>query len=170
MPQSTPPEASAAQPPLAQPDGPLLPGPMGDRLTVTLHYLAELVDHFADGLLQQRFGLSYNQFVFIAVLSNLEPPPDITTLAECLGVSKAAVSKRVPAFVEAGWVATRTDPLNARRVRLTLTPKATALLAEAGPIVDAAFTELFADLPGVDLPALHRDLKSIARRLEARVA
>lgn len=150
-------------------DDPLLPGPLGDRLPVTLHYLADLVDRSADHLLQQRFGLSYSQFAFIATLSTLAPPPDITGLADCLGVSKAAVSKRVPALVEAGWVQTHADPANARRVLLAPTPKAEALLAEAAPALDTWFAELFAELPGVDLASLHRDLKVIARRLEREV-
>ncbi|ANJ28400.1 MarR family winged helix-turn-helix transcriptional regulator [Agromyces aureus] len=143
-------------------------GPLGDRVTVTLHYLVDRMDRFADQLLQQRFGMSYSQFMFIAVLADLAPPPDITTLATCLGVSKAAVSKRVPAFVEAGWVQTHTDPANARRVLLSITPKAGRFLAEALPVLDASFTETFDDLATVDLAALHEDLKTVIRHLDSK--
>ncbi|GAA1519650.1 hypothetical protein GCM10009761_22600 [Agromyces terreus] len=144
------------------------PSPLGDRITVTLHYLVDRMDRYADQLLQERFGMSYSQFMFIAVLADLAPPPDITTLATCLGVSKAAVSKRVPSFVEAGWVATRADPANARRVLLEITPAAGRLLDEALPVLERSFTETFDDLDGVDLTRLHDDLKTVIRHLDSK--
>ena len=143
-------------------------GPLGDHLTVTLHLLIDRMDRFADLLLRERFGVDFNQFQFIAVIANLPTPPDITTLADCLGVSKAAVSKRVPAFVEAGLVQTGADPANARRVLLSVTPKAGRLLSEALPVLEASFSEEFDDLATVDLAALHDDLKAVIRHLDSK--
>jgi DNA-binding MarR family transcriptional regulator len=141
---------------------------LGDHLTVTLHLLVDRMDRFADVLLRERFGISFNQFQFIAVIANLPEAPDITTLADCLGVSKAAVSKRVPAFVEANLVTTSTDPANARRVLLSITPKAGRLLSEALPVLGASFAEEFDDLATVDLQALHEDLKTVIRHLDSK--
>ncbi|MET4160107.1 MarR family winged helix-turn-helix transcriptional regulator [Agromyces sp. PvR057] len=143
-------------------------GPLGDHLTVTLHLLVDRMDRFADALLRARFGISFNQFQFVAVIADLPTPPDITTLADCLGVSKAAVSKRVPSFVEAGLVQTSTDPANARRVLLSITPQAGRLLSEALPVLGASFTDEFDDLDTVDLDALHDDLKAVIRHLDSK--
>lgn len=143
-------------------------GPLGDHLTVTLHLLVDRMDRFADGLLRARYGISFSQFQFIAVIANLPSPPDITFLADCLGVSKAAVSKRVPAFVEAGFVQTSADPANARRVLLSITPKAGQLLAEALPVLGASFSDEFDDLVSPDLDALHEDLKAVIRHLDSK--
>ncbi|MCD1572498.1 MULTISPECIES: MarR family winged helix-turn-helix transcriptional regulator [Agromyces] len=139
---------------------------LGDRLTVTLHHLSTLMQQFGDRFLRERFGVSHAQFVFIATLATIAPPPDITTLAECLGITKAAVSKRVPGLVEAGLVTTSTDAANARRVLLEPTPAALQLIERAGPALDAAFSGLLAGVDGVELGSLHRDLALLVAHLE----
>ncbi|MBD7917583.1 winged helix-turn-helix transcriptional regulator [Cellulomonas sp. Sa3CUA2] len=146
--------------------------PLGDRLTVTLHQLVGVVDEYADDLLRAEHGLTLSQYVFLATLSNLDHP-DITTLARCLRVTKAAVSKRVGSFVDAGWVRTLGDPAHARRVVLDLTPAGRALVDVAGQRLEHEVTAAFAHVPQVDLTALHSDLTTVLeamrRALAARV-
>lgn len=144
--------------------------PLGDRITVTLHELVDALDAYADRHLLGRFGVTFSQYLFLAVLADLEAPdaPDITAQARCLGVSKAAVSKRLPSFVEAGWVRTGTDPANARRVVLHLTDTGTRIVAEAGAVLDTEFTAMAAELTDVDLDAVHRDLKKLLRTLHEK--
>lgn len=142
--------------------------PLGDRITVTLHALVERIDAFADHMLRAQFRITYSQFFFLAVLSSIERPghPDVTEMAECLGVSKAAVSKRLTSFVDAGWITLPGDPANARRVVLALTPAARELVANAAAALDASFTEHFSRITSVDLVALHDDLKTVIRVLD----
>ncbi|KQQ93883.1 hypothetical protein ASF62_06770 [Leifsonia sp. Leaf325] len=134
--------------------------PPDDRITVTLHHLMAQLDDFADGLLHERFGVSYSQFMFLAVLATLDLP-DITTMGRCLGVSKAAVSKRLPSFVDAGWVELSGDPANSRRVLLALTPAGSRLTEDATTALDDSFTEVFTDITEVDLDQLHQQLKTV---------
>ena len=115
---------------------------MSDKLTFTLHELVQVLDLSADSLLTAKYGVTGSQFVFLATLEDVEPT-DVTTLAECLGVSKAAVSKRVPGLVEAGWITTAADPHHGRRVVLTLTDRGRDLVERAGRDLDAQFTALF---------------------------
>lgn len=139
--------------------------PLGDRITVTLHELVDAMDADADAQLRAQFGVTFSQYLFLAVLSDLDRP-DITAHARCLGVTKAAVSKRLPSFVAAGWVTTGTDPRNARRVVLELTESGTRLVAEAGQVLDDAFTATAARLTSLDLDALHRDLTTLLRTFQ----
>ncbi|GIG40071.1 MarR family winged helix-turn-helix transcriptional regulator [Cellulomonas phragmiteti] len=143
--------------------------PLGDRVTVTLHHLVDVLDEYADHLLRAEHGVTLSQYLFLAVLSDLDHP-DVTTLARCLHVTKAAVSKRVGSFVAAGWVRTLSDPGHARRVVLELTPDGVALVRDAGRQLEEAFTSAFADVPQVDLTALHRDLTTVLVTMRSALA
>lgn len=125
---------------------------MASRVTVTLHELVAELDIYADTVLRERFGVSFNLFEFLATLDELGPI-DITGLARCLRVTKAAVSKRVPALVADGWIATGAG--GGRRIVLSLTPKAAALVEAAGGQLEAEFAAMLAD-PRLD-PALSPD-------------
>lgn len=143
--------------------------PLGDRVTVTLHHLVDVLDEYADQLLVREYGVSLNQYLFLAVLSDLDSP-DITTLARCLRVSKAAVSKRVGSFVDAGWVRTSDDPGHGRRVVLHLTAAGAELVAGAGTRLEDEFTAKFAKVTQVDVDALHSDLKAVLATLQEAAA
>lgn len=141
---------------------------MSDRLSFTLHDVVSTLDAYADGILRAEYGVDVNLFITLATMSEEPGRVDVTTLARCLGVSKAAVSKRLPSLVDAGWLATESDPANARRVVITLTPKAADLVERAGTALDAEFTSMFADLPDIDPVALNASLVAINRVLLSR--
>lgn len=115
---------------------------MADRITVTLHELVGELDLFADAWLRERHGVSFNLFEVLATLAE-RAPIDITGLAHCLRVTKAAVSKRVPALVADGWITA--TPGDGRRVVLALTARGAELVRVAGGELEAAFTEMLAD-------------------------
>jgi len=130
---------------------------MADRITVTLHELVGELDIYADTVLRERHGVSYNLFEFLATLAELGPI-DITGLARCLRVTKAAVSKRVPALVAEGWIATESG--GGRRIVLSLTAKGAGLVEAAGGELETEFTEMLADPrldPAVSPAAIDRD-------------
>jgi len=115
---------------------------MASRVTVTLHELVAELDLYADEVLRERHGVSYNLFEFLATLAELGPI-DITGLARCLRVTKAAVSKRVPSLVAEGWIAT--EPGGGRRIVLSLTEKGAGLVQQAGGELEAEFTAMLTD-------------------------
>lgn len=143
--------------------------PLGDRITVTLHHLVDVLDEYADDVLTREHGVTFNQYLFLAHLSDLDRP-DVTTLARCLRVTKAAVSKRVGSFVARGWVRTLDDPAHGRRVLLELTPAGRDLVDHAGCDLEEHFTSTFVDVPGVDVPALHADLRTVLTTMRAALA
>ncbi|KRB38688.1 MarR family winged helix-turn-helix transcriptional regulator [Microbacterium sp. Root180] len=137
---------------------------MSDRLTFTLHELLAELDAFADAALQRGYGVTYNHFQFLAVLFDAEPA-DMTTLAHCLGVTKAAVSKRVPGLVDEGWITAASQPGAGRSILLSLTPKGSALVRDAGGVLEHAFAEMLshpalADDP-IDAPRLNAQLVAL---------
>ncbi len=115
---------------------------MAERITVTLHELVAELDIYADAHLREHHGVSYNLFELLATLAETAPI-DITGLARCLRVTKAAVSKRVPALVADGWITA--DGGEGRRIVLGLTPRGAALVRIAGGELEAEFAALFAD-------------------------
>ncbi|UZN04515.1 MarR family winged helix-turn-helix transcriptional regulator [Cellulomonas sp. S1-8] len=143
--------------------------PLGNRVTVTLHHLVDVLDEYADHLLRAGHGVTLSQYLFLAVLSDLDHP-DVTTLARCLRVTKAAVSKRVGSFVDAGWIRTVSDPANARRVVLELTPAGATLVDVAGRQLEDEFTAAFAHVEQVDLGALHVDLTTVLSTMRGALA
>ncbi|WP_061961501.1 MarR family winged helix-turn-helix transcriptional regulator [Demequina flava] len=135
---------------------------MSDKLSFTLHELTWELDHAADAILRDRYGVTGPQFIFLATLADVEPT-DMTGLADCLGVSKAAVSKRVPPMVEAGWITATAQPGPGRRVALELTDKAHTLVADAGQTLDAELARIveLSRAQGIDLAALNDQLNTL---------
>jgi DNA-binding MarR family transcriptional regulator len=142
---------------------------MASRITVTLHELVSALDARADAMLRARYGVGFSHVAFLVAVSE-EQPVDITHLAQCLGVTKAAVSKRVPGLVAEGWITTSADPANARRVIVSLTPRGSDLVEHAGGEVEAWFRSLFADERVADIDGLNAQLGALAELVLAEGA
>jgi DNA-binding MarR family transcriptional regulator len=146
---------------------------VAERLTFTLHELVAEIDAYADDLLRERYGVSFTHFEFLAVLSDVEPS-DMTTLARCLGVTKAAVSKRVPRLVADGWISATSEPGTGRSVSLTLTPKGAELVHEAGEELEREFAAILADpalsTDPIDAPRLNRQLIALTTLVQQKSA
>lgn len=142
---------------------------MATRIPVTLHEVVLHFDAYADAYLRKNHGMSFSYFRFLTTLAELGTS-SVTELADCLIVSKAAVSKRVPELVADGWVVTSGDPANARRVMLDLTPKAWAVVEAAGGKLDDDFTEILGEIPGLDRDQLNSQLNAINELLLQKAA
>ncbi|MGN6218924.1 MAG: MarR family winged helix-turn-helix transcriptional regulator [Microbacterium sp.] len=146
---------------------------MSDRLSFTIHELVAEIGAYADGVLRSRYGVGYNHFQFLAILADVEPS-DMTRLAHCLGVTKAAVSKRVPALVEDGWITADSPAGAGRSVLLSLTPKGAALVRDAGAVLERDFAAMLAapalaDDP-IDAPRLNAQLNRLIAFMQSPTA
>lgn len=146
---------------------------MSDRISFTLHELVAELDAYADDVLRARHGVSFSHFLFLAVLSDVEPA-DMTTLARCLGITKAAVSKRVPALVDDDWITADSPPGSGRSIRLALAPKGAELVERAGAELEAEFGAMLADPElsddPIDVPHLNRQLVALTAVVQRRAA
>ena len=127
-------------------------------MTFSLHQLVNAMDGYADQVLTRRFGVDFNLFLFLSPLGGTTK--DITHLAECLNLTKAAVSKRVPALERDGWLRASADPNHGRRILLSLTAKGEALVVAASTLLEARFTSLVADR-SIDAEALNDQLREL---------
>lgn len=140
---------------------------MSDKLSFTIHELIAELDGAANAMLTDRYGITISQFEFIAVLVDNQPA-DITSLAHCLRVSKAAVSKRVPAMVKAGLITVHDDPDHGRRVLVEPTSRARELVETAGRDLDDQFLALLShpNARGIDPVALNNQLTTLTELIK----
>lgn len=115
---------------------------MADRITVTLHELVAELDLYADDYLQRHHGISFNLYETLAVLVE-KAPIDITGLARCLRITKAAVSKRLPHLISDGWISA--SPGQGRQIILAPSEQTIALVRDAGGELEAHFATMLAD-------------------------
>lgn len=122
------------------------------------------MDAYASHVLVSRFGVDHNLFFFLSPLE--DGPLDITRLAERLALTKAAVSKRVPALARDGWVTTSPDPDHGRRVIVRLTPHGRTLVTRASDMLNEQFSGLVAELD-LDAARLAGELEALTAAIRA---
>jgi len=134
------------------------------RITFTLNELVYVLNSAADKHLRAKFDLTYSQFLFLVTLMRQNNPTP-SYLAECLGVSRAAVSQRLPWFQNRGLVEVFKVSGNGKTLSLELTRKGAELAAQSANFLEQEFRLLFHDTASVDLDELDKTLTRIKRQL-----
>lgn len=88
-------------------------------------------------------------------------------LGERLGVSKQAAGKTVESLEERGYVRRGSDPADARRKIVTITPLGHELLARSGQILDRLRAQRAAEIGAEGMRALESALRVLAPDLGA---
>jgi DNA-binding MarR family transcriptional regulator len=134
------------------------------RITFTLNELVYVLNSAADRHLRANFDLTYSQFLFLVTLmSQNKPTPSF--LAECLGVSRAAVSQRLPWFQDRGLVKISKVSGNDKNLSLALTREGEALTTQSADFLEQEFRLLFDNADFVDLGKLDTTLRQIKSHL-----
>lgn len=134
------------------------------RITFTLNHVVSLLNASADRLLRAHFNLTYSQFLFLVTLESLERPT-ASFLAECLGVSRAAVSQRLPWFQDRGFLEVAKRSGNNKNLSLSLTKKGVNLANSSADFLEGEFRALFQGIGSVDLKQLDLTLNKIKQGL-----
>ncbi|MEY4989880.1 MAG: hypothetical protein RIS08_106 [Actinomycetota bacterium] len=134
------------------------------RITFTLNHVVSLLNASADRLLRAHFNLTYSQFLFLVTLESLERPT-ASFLAECLGVSRAAVSQRLPWFQDRGFLEVAKRSGNNKNLSLSLTKKGVDLANSSADFLEGEFRALFQGIGSVDLKQLDLTLNKIKQGL-----
>jgi DNA-binding MarR family transcriptional regulator len=134
------------------------------RITFTLNELVYVLNSTADRLLRANFDLTYSQFLFLVTLMSQDKPTP-SYLAECLGVSRAAVSQRLPWFQERNFVNVLKVPENEKNLALELTLKGELLASRSADFLEKEFRILFDQSASVDLEQLDKTLTQVKAQL-----
>lgn len=138
-----------------------------------LHEVVHATSRYADHLLRTEYGSTFSDFEYVATIADLDNRPDVTELAACLQVTKAAVSKRLPQLEAKGLTMRASDPHHGRRVLITLTPRGQELADKAGGRLEEVFNSLFTSQSenrsdpdnDIDRHRFHHDLVTLLARL-----
>ena len=134
------------------------------RITFTLNELVYVLNSTADRLLRANFELTYSQFLFmVTLMSQTNPTPSY--LAECLGVSRAAVSQRLSWFQERNLVKISKVSGNDKNLSLALTRKGETLTSQSADFLEKEFRIVFDNAAFVDLDKLDKTLSQIKSHL-----
>jgi len=134
------------------------------RITFTLNELVYVLNSTADRLLRANFEITYSQFLFmVTLMSQTNPTPSF--LAECLGVSRAAVSQRLSWFQERNLVKISRVSGNDKNLSLSLTRKGETLATQSADFLEKEFRVLFDNAAFVDLDKLDKTLSQIKSHL-----
>jgi DNA-binding MarR family transcriptional regulator len=134
------------------------------RITFTLNELVYVLNSTADRLLRANFEITYSQFLFmVTLMSQTNPTPSY--LAECLGVSRAAVSQRLSWFQERNLVKISKVSGNDKNLSLALTRKGETLATESADFLEKEFRIIFDNAAFVDLDKLDKTLSQIKSHL-----
>jgi DNA-binding MarR family transcriptional regulator len=134
------------------------------RITFTLNELVYVLNSTADRLLRANFEITYSQFLFmVTLMSQTNPTPSY--LAECLGVSRAAVSQRLSWFQDRNLVKISKVSGNDKNLSLALTRKGETLAAQSADFLEKEFRLIFDNAAFVDLDKLDKTLSQIKSHL-----
>jgi len=134
------------------------------RITFTLNELVYVLNSTADRLLRANFEITYSQFLFmVTLMSQTNPTPSY--LAECLGVSRAAVSQRLSWFQDRNLVKISRVSGNDKNLSLALTRKGETLAAQSADFLEKEFRVLFDNAAFVDLDKLDKTLTQVKSHL-----
>jgi DNA-binding MarR family transcriptional regulator len=133
-------------------------------ITFTLNELVYVLNSTADRLLRANFEITYSQFLFmVTLMSQTNPTPSY--LAECLGVSRAAVSQRLSWFQERNLVKISKVSGNDKNLSLALTRKGETLTTQSADFLEKEFRLIFDNAAFVDLDKLDKTLSQIKSHL-----
>jgi len=134
------------------------------RITFTLNELVYVLNSAADRHLRANFDLTYSQFLFLVTLMG-QSKPTPSYLAECLGVSRAAVSQRLSWFQDRNLVKVSKVSGNDKNLSLELTRNGEMVATRSAEFLEKEFRLLFDSAPSVDLETLDKTLTQVKAQL-----
>lgn len=135
-----------------------------DSPAYTLHALVTHLDRAADGLLRQRFHVSYARYLALLAVARLDGGTQ-KSLADELGLSEPAVSRAVIGLAADGLVVVARVSGQGNRRQVSLTPEGLALAVKCGEVLEDAFAAVMeaAGVTGEDVVDLAGGMLRVIR-------
>lgn len=123
-------------------------------------------------LLGQVIGLSGTQYTVLIAIAHLGSGDErvgVNLVADHLHFSGAFITIEINKLVASGLVEKETDPVDRRRVVLTITPKARALLNELAPVQRPSNDLLFSSLSAKDFERLRKIMSGLVEAADQAI-
>lgn len=135
------------------------------RITFTLNKLVASINRNADNILRTEFQTTFNQFLFLV---NLKRVTKTTSgeLAKLLGVSPAAVSKRLVWFESRNLIRKASVESDHRQLQVEITSAGTELTEKMSNVLESRFRTSVENWEGRNLAQLNDDLLGLFRHFE----
>lgn len=134
------------------------------RISFLLNALVKEMNNRADLLLKEKFEITYSQFVFLLIIQE-NPGLDVTRLANALGVTKGAVSKRLGWFSNRGLIEMGRKPGNSKMVIVSVTKKGALLAKSAGNFLEKEFLSTISRSSEINQDLLRKEVKGMLKLL-----
>lgn len=137
-----------------------------DEVMSALRRIIRAIDIHSRALMQ-RCGLTGPQLIVLSRLAG-GPPRTVGDLARAISLSQATLTGILDRLEARGLVVRIRDTVDKRRVSVSLTESGQALLAEAPPLLQDAFTSGFEGLTDWEQHQILSSLQRIVALMEAR--
>ena len=137
------------------------------RISFLLNDVVREMNQQADGLLRQKYEITYSQFLFLLMVQDTENC-DVTRLAGSLGVTRGAVSKRLHWFIDRELVTTHKLANDEKRLMISLTESGARLTKSASDYLERKFLKVITLVPESNQSNLRRELQSMLGVLRSK--
>lgn len=137
---------------------------LDDFLPYQLAVLAARVSREFSAVYAERFGLSIPEWRVVVHIYNAGPV-SVREVHARVDMDKSKVSRAASRLEAAGYITKRQSDVDRRLLRLDLTAKGRAMMAELTPLASAFEAELMQRL-GPDAPAFRRHLNTLLEATE----
>jgi DNA-binding MarR family transcriptional regulator len=127
---------------------------------------SSLMDRAGDRLFRGGLGIGLTQYMVLSVVDARPGQFNQQSVAQTLGITKAAVSRQIEIGLAAGYITTSVSTYSRRDTIVTLTPKGTRLVRKGDALLATGQQRAFQPTNEADLHAalraLHALIESIA--------
>jgi DNA-binding MarR family transcriptional regulator len=136
------------------------------RIANPLHEVIYKMSHHANAVMEERKSLDFSQFKLLMMITE-EPEFNQKTLADCVGITQAGMSKTILNLEKKGIIVSQINKNNRRERRLVITELGQKLLQENMHPIEELSDELFSALTTEEVDTLEAILHKLLNRLNA---
>jgi hypothetical protein len=137
------------------------------RISFLLNDVVREMNRQADGLLRQKYEITYSQFLFLLMVQDTEKC-DVTRLAGSLGVTRGAVSKRLHWFIDRELVTTHKLANDEKRLMISLTENGASLTKSASDYLERKFLKVITSATESNQSNLRGELQAMLGALQSK--
>jgi DNA-binding MarR family transcriptional regulator len=136
------------------------------RIANPLYEIMYKMSHHANAVMEKRKSLDFSQFKLLMMITE-EPDSNQKTLADCVGITQAGMSKTILNLEKKGIIVSEINKNNRRERRLVITELGKQLLQENMQPIEELSDQLFSALTPKEVDTLEAILQKLLDRLDS---